>query len=398
METHYGTGSAVAETGAEAARSAVGDAREGLDGVDPDFAVVFSSSTYDYRSVVETVRAETGDATLVGSSSAGEFTERGPAFESVTVALVASDEMTFHVGLGRGLSDDLRGAVANAASGLPETEEVSGHPMGINLHDGLVGRGEEIAMLAYQERPMPYAGGSAGDDLALEETFVFADDDVASDAVALAMVTSEKPFAQSVGHGHDPLSEGFEVTAAEGSVVTELDGRPAYEVWTDAVRDAVADEYDRDVDDLSPDEDAFEELLTRYEFGIKTDDDEYKIRWPGLTPDTDGPLHFATRVPEGTEVYVMDSDEADQIAAAETVSRAALADGDAGFEAAGALAFDCVCQAAILGDEFDRAVDAMAAELDTPLAGMETYGEVAMGGGDMRAYHNTTSSVVVFPR
>jgi methyl-accepting chemotaxis protein len=396
--TTVGTGIAVAEDGHTAAQDAVLEAVDGLDGATPDFAVVFCSSVYDYQTVVDTVREETDEATLVGSSSAGEFTEDGPAFESVTVSLIASDEMTFHVGLGEGLSDDLEGAVEAAAAELPDDLDEYPHQMGINVHDGLLGRGEEIAMLAYQHQPMPYTGGSAADDLQLEETVVFANDVVATDAVALAMIGSEKPFGQSVGHGHTEHAGPFEVTAADGSVIAELDGEPALEVWKNAVRDRAAELYDIDVDELTPEEDSFEELLTRFEFGIKTGEDEYKVRWPGLTPDTDGPMHFATKIPEGTELHVMDSDKERQVLAASTVSQAARDDGDASKESyAGALAFDCVCQAAILGDDFDDAVAAMADELGMPIAGMETYGEVSMGEGDMRAYHNTTSSVILLP-
>jgi hypothetical protein len=39
----------------------------------------------------------------------------------------------------------------------------------------------------------------------------------------------------------------------------------------------------------------------------------------------------------------------------------------------------------------------MTDELGVPLAGVETYGEVAMTGADMRAYHNTTTSLILFP-
>ena len=66
----------------------------------------------------------------------------------------------------------------------------------------------------------------------------------------------------------------------------------------------------------------------------------------------------------------MDSGKEDQIDAAQTVSSAAIADGHTEFEAAGALAFDCVCQAAIWDDDFDNAVNTMATELEIPLAGM----------------------------
>lgn len=33
-----------------------------------------------------------------------------------------------------------------------------------------------------------------------------------------------------------------------------------------------------------------------------------------------------------------------------------------------------------------------------PLAGFETYGEIALDAGDMSGFHNTTSVVLAFPR
>lgn len=61
------------------------------------------------------------------------------------------------------------------------------------------------------------------------------------------------------------------------------------------------------------------------------------------------------------------------------------------------MVFDCVCRAAILEDEFEDAVETMAGELDVPLVGLETYGEVCLREGEMRGYHNTTPSVLLIP-
>ena len=61
--------------------------------------------------------------------------------------------------------------------------------------------------------------------------------------------------------------------------------------------------------------------------------------------------------------------------------------------------FDCICRNLILGPKFADAVKAMSAELgNVPLAGFETYGEIALDAGDMSGFHNTTSVVLAFPR
>lgn len=394
MTTAFTTGIQSADDGHSAGQEAATAALDGLDGDTADFVLVFSSATYDYDDVLVGVREVTGDAPLVGSSTAGEFTEEAVEEGSVVVSLIASDEMQFFTGMGHGLSEGLQDAVGEAADGIPNEVDDHPHMVGINLHDGLVGRGEEISMVAYQHLPIPFAGGSAGDDLALEETHVFVDDEVATDAIALAVIASKKPLQQSVEHGHTPISDTLTVTAAEGSVVHELNGRPAYEVWAEEVADTAQSEYGIDIHAVEAGDPEHQSLLTQFEFGIETTDDDFKVRWPGPTPDTSGPLHFATTIPEGTEMNVMHSPKDDQIASARSASETALDDADG---VAGALVFDCACRAAILGDDFPQAVDAIADVLDVPIAGFETYGEVCLQEGEMRGYHNTTSSIVLIP-
>lgn len=61
--------------------------------------------------------------------------------------------------------------------------------------------------------------------------------------------------------------------------------------------------------------------------------------------------------------------------------------------------FDCICRNLILGADFGRAVRGIADELGrVPLAGFETYGEIALDAGDMSGFHNTTSVVLAFPQ
>lgn len=198
-----------------------------------------------------------------------------------------------------------------------------------------------------------------------------------------------------MAHGHTPVSDGFRVTKADGSVVHELDGEPALAVWKDAVSEAATEDHGFDIESIGPGDDQWVKLLTQYEFGIRTGDEEYKIRWPGLTPDEDGSLHFATEIPEGTEMYVMDADADDESSSHSRVGEALTEDTD---EYAGALVFSCICQANILGSEFGESITTISENIGGDVAGMEVYGEVAMQEGDMRGYHNATTSALAFPK
>src|SRR5262245_24691345 len=63
-----------------------------------------------------------GAATLLGASTAGEFTERGDAKGSVTLFAVAGEFKVF-AGMATGLKADPEAAVAQAAAALPATVE-----------------------------------------------------------------------------------------------------------------------------------------------------------------------------------------------------------------------------------------------------------------------------------
>lgn len=395
MPTNFVSASGSGETGREAVAEAFDSVAETIPNTAIDFVVAFVSPAYEYQTVVDAIESTTDGATLIGSSSAGEFTEEGSVSETVTVAAIKSDTMEFSVGLGTGLNENVQTGLADAADALDPIGEEYPFVAGINIHDGLLGIGDEIVLNAYQENPATYVGGSAGDDRQLEETVVFTNDEIASNAAALALIGSEKPFGRAVAHGHTPISDGFRVTDADGSVVNELDGEQALTVWKDAVSEAVADDHGLDIESVSPDDDQWVELLTQYEFGIQTGDEEYKVRWPGLTPDADGSLHFATEIPEGTEVYVMDADAADENSSHVHIGETLTEDHD---EYAGALIFSCICQADILGSEFGESITTVSEYIDSDIAGMEVYGEVAMQDGDMRGYHNATTSALAFPK
>ena len=66
--------------------------------------------------------------------------------------------------------------------------------------------------------------------------------------------------------------------------------------------------------------------------------------------------------------------------------------------AAGAVVFDCVCRDMMLRGAFMSAVRGVSEELgDAPLAGCETFGEIARREGEATGFHNTTSVVLAFP-
>ena len=400
VETTVATGVATGGSPEAVASAAAADALSDLEGDRVDFCQAFCSASLDTEAAVAAIREVIGDeAALIGCTSTGEFTEADAVHDGVALGLVTSDSIQFHTGIGRGLSENLPRAVREALASVPDAPD--GHPYrsAINLHDGLQGVGEQLALVTQRKLgpQVQFAGGAASDRYELESTRVVCDDEVASDAVVLAVMDSTERPVLTVDHGHEPISGPMEVTAASGNVVEELNGRPAYEVYSETVREPARDLLDIDIEELAPGTPAHTKVMGVFEFGIDQGED-YKIRWPRVEdPDPDaGTITFAVDMPEGTVLRVMQGRVEDQIDSARRAARTAhdLAEG----EYAGGFVYDCACREIILEEEFPTAVAAMADELAAPFAGFETYGELCMEMGQMSGFHNTTSVIQLFPK
>lgn len=355
--------------------------------------LLFASSTRPLAGLMEAVSGAFPQAVVLGATTAGEFSEEGDSKGSVSAVAISGDFRVF-AGLGEGLQASPERAIEQALEGLPR--EVQGYPCctALLLLDPLAGNGEEVTLLAAAMlgEGVRLAGGAAGDDLQMKQTWVGLGPRAASDAVVIGLIFSRQPLGVGVCHGHEPISRPIRVTKASGGVVNELEGRPAWDVWREETK-LRASERGIDVERLeAADEGAF---LLRFEAGLAAGEN-FKIRAP--LSRSGGALNFACGVPEGAVVRITESVPERQIESARLAARLAR-EQLRGREVAGALVFDCICRKLILGERFQDAVKSMSEELGgVPLAGFETYGEIALDVGDMSGFHNTTSVVLAFPR
>jgi methyl-accepting chemotaxis protein len=368
--------------------------RATLGAAEPQFLVLFCSTAQPLAKASRRIAEAFPDVPLVSSSTAGEFVESGDLKSSAVLFAVAGS-FRVHAGIGRGLKANPERAIQQALEGLPH--QVIGYPhrTAILLLDPLAGNGEEATLIAASllGDNVRLAGGAAGDDLKMAETFVGCGTEVASDAAVVAQIFSKSPLGVGVSHGHRPLSPSLRITRAEGNVVREIEGRPAWSVWKEQTR-ASAHARGVDVDTLPADQEGA--FLLRYEAGLAAGGEAYKIRAP-LSRSQDGSISFACGIPEGSVIRITESVPERQVESAREAARRART--QLGGTPAGALVFDCICRNLILDRDFTRAVRGMSEELGgVPLAGFETYGEIALDAGDMSGFHNTTSVVLAFPQ
>ncbi|MEM6734181.1 MAG: FIST N-terminal domain-containing protein, partial [Myxococcota bacterium] len=152
----------------------------------PALVMFFASSGYVLGNVIDPIKRIYPDALVLGSSTAGEFTERGDAKNSVAFFAIAGDlevrgSMAFH------LHQDVERAVASATGGMPRAMEGYPYKTALLFLDPLAQRSDEATMLVseYLGHDVTIAGGASGDDLKMLETNLSLNHLVATNALAL---------------------------------------------------------------------------------------------------------------------------------------------------------------------------------------------------------------------
>ena len=362
--------------------------REGLGGEPPDAIVLFVSAQHDYQVLLAALSESSGTATIVGSSSAGEFSNRGSGEGQVSALGIRSENMRFSVGLGRDVGRDPVAAARAAASSFAG---IATSPMpyraAMVMTDALAGHADAIVeeLTVATRGNYRFFGGGAGDDGRFQKTHVFAGTQAVTDAVVALEILSARPLGVGVSHGWEPAGEGMRVTEVAGTRLTSLNGIPA----ADAIADHAA-QTGQEFDRANPMPFFLHNIL-----GIR-DEKHYRLRVP-LAVHEDGAISLAAEVPPGAVVHLMKTTDHSAVLAAERATLAAIAALDGGKPQA-ALVFDCVATRLRLGRAFEDELR-MCAEMLHPAAfvGCNTYGQIARAEGQFGGFHNCTAVVCVLP-
>ena len=378
--------------GANAAQGALTN----LGASDAHLAIVFASVQYDQQKVIDGVRSVTKDALLVGCSTAGEITTEGPLKKhSVSVMLMNSDAMKFYGGVGENIKADPRAA---GKIGAEKVKEQAGADLKafMMFPDVLVGNGADIVrgVLDSLGEHFPVVGGAAGDDFQFKQTYQYLNDTVYSGSVVGLGFTGNFKIGIGVKHGWVPVGVPQKVTKSTGSVLHELDGKPAIKIYEDYFGEEEAKQLRTET---------LAKLAITYPLGMKfPGSDEMLIRDP-ITVDEHGSITCAAEVPEGSEVQLMVGSREEAVKVAAVAAQNALEQLD-GSAPKGVVIFNCIARNKLFGERAGDEIDAIQGVLgrDLPLMGFYTYGEQAPLGGEVRdikrcnpAFHNETVVICV---
>jgi hypothetical protein len=365
-------------------------------GSDPDLVIVFASVSYDQEKVLQGVRSVSKDAVLAGSSTAGEITTQGPAARhSVAVMALKGEGVQFKGSVAENIGKDPFAAGKKVAETV---RKESGDAMSLfmMLPDVLVANGADVVrgVLAGLGEHFPVVGGASGDDFQFKKTYQYFNDKVYTGSLVGIGLSGEFTYGIGVKHGWIPIGMPRTVTKSSGSVVHELDNKPAINIYEEYFGEEQAAELRTQT---------LAKLAITYPLGMKVEgNDELLIRDP-LTVDENGSITCAAEMPEGSEVRLMIGSRDEAIKVAEEAAHHAVGQLN-GKEPRAVIIFNCIARNKLFGEHSRDEIAAIqrAVGAETPLIGFYTYGEQAPLGGEVRniekcnpAFHNETVVIIV---
>ena len=357
-------------------------AASALMGRRPALVMVFCSERYDLPALLAAIRRESGDAPLIGCSTAGEISATGASEASVVVTALGGPGFMIKTAIGKRASVDLRHAGAIAAGSMAGVSERANRVL-LLLTDGLAGDQQQIVRGAYSVvgANVPLVGGCAGDDLKMQATHQLYGNSVLRDAVIGAAIGSDAPLGIGVRHGWRRVGEPMLVTRSANNRVYELDDQPALDAYLERLK-APLEAH------ASPSE--FTNFAQTHPLGLDRRSGEDQVRFVAEADFADRSLGCIAEVPQGGLAWLMEGD-ADSVLAATDAACADALESLGGARPIGLLAFDCIARKGVLGN--DGVADEVARVArhagGAPVAGFYTYGEIARTQG-VSGFHNQT--------
>lgn len=223
--------------------------------------VLFHTSTsFDLDKIATGLTLYFNDLPTVGCTSAGEFNQNGYVTSSLLVIVFLKSEFTIATALIPELETvefDQAHKIASSLRREVRQRDEQFDPKRcfvVSFLDGLTRHEEDfLQIFAPVFGNIPHLGGSAGDDLKLESTYVFHNGQFYQNAAITMLVGSKKQFSIfSVDHINTPVSK-LVVTNADPRTRTvyELNGEPAAQYYAKLLGLSVA-ELTPDVFSMSP--------------------------------------------------------------------------------------------------------------------------------------------------
>lgn len=205
-------------------------------------SIFFSQGRADPHELAATMRAMAPWLNYAGCSTAGEITPEAYGEGHLLAMLFPSDRFRAAATMIEDISspgmEKMVASVTQMRSELAAAGAPSGSTFAVLLIDGL-SRAEEAVMSAlyWSLDDIPLVGGSAGDDMHFEKTWLVLNGRVRQNCAVIMLVHSKVPFHIFKSENFVPTEHKLVVTAADPDrrKVYEFNAEPAAEVYAAAI-------------------------------------------------------------------------------------------------------------------------------------------------------------------
>ncbi|MEH6625925.1 MAG: nitric oxide-sensing protein NosP [Motiliproteus sp.] len=217
-------------------QQAIMELKQQLDQPDLGLVLVFFSIDYDLPAIAAELESAFAGVTVVGCTTAGEIGPLGYSRGSISGISFPAADFSASVGLFSRLQDLSLGTWRQSAARLHGKHNQryqlidDDGTFGLLLVDGMSIREEPLVrMVTSVMSHIPIIGGSAGDDLHFESTYVLHQGKLYADSALLILITTALPFKAFKAQHFVSTDQRMVVTAAlpEQRIVTEINGRLA---------------------------------------------------------------------------------------------------------------------------------------------------------------------------
>lgn len=365
-----------------AGKEACQQALSGLPGNTADIFFVFGSITLDQDKIIEGIKEVGGKSIVIGCSTAGEITsEAFSADKSVVVLGIVSDQMKFWEGIGHHILWSPRKAGEDCAN-LIEYNSSGYATSALLFLDILSGSGDltlEGAISRFGQN-FPIFGGAAADDLHFYETYQYLNEKVYSGSIVGVGLSGDYKAVGVVKHGFLPIGIARKVTKSSGTILHELDGKPASSIY---------EEY-FGIEHLSElHEGLLPSLAISFPLGVFLPESVDVVLRNPVFVDQHGAMLFTASIPEGSEIRLMISDLERGLETAELAAKEVMMKLE-GRKPKAVIIMNSIARKKMLGLHADEEIQIIQHIVgrDVPIVGLYTYAEIGGTTESNVPFHN----------
>ncbi len=351
--------------------------REQMGNDRPQAGIVFAASEFDHALMLAEINRAFPALELIGCTTAGEFSSRyGYSDDSISLAVIYSDDLNLAAGVGHGLRDDHEHAVASAVA--EARQGLSGKPaIGIALPDGFNTSFNRIIEQFNRMLPCPVIGGCAAlQNISDGNPLQFFRDRVLTDAVPILLFEGPLEYNVAIANSWKPIGKRAVATETQGRIVKKINGIKALDFYQHYLgkHDFPAIEFPLAVYDS--------ECGREY----------FYLRGPLAYNSDDGSITFTEAIPGGATVQLTEAERETMLADTENTT-AWLQKTSQSFQPAFAMAFSCSLRKETLGTRTPEELAILGRHLPPklPIMGFYSYGEIGPPvKGRPSLFHNAT--------